>query len=217
MVMMPGQFVRVLGPAGPIYRPVDLVDITNRAKVPAIGIVREKPSATRALVQCVGEVVVAGLTPGERYFVGPAGTAISENAFPTPPAGVTYWLQLAGYAVDSSILQLAHDLRLTALDSNAGKTLATASILPPSIMGGTNVTAADLSSGLLDYSNYNFVTEVTVMVNGVKLNAGLSPGFDVWPGLSPAAGDLKFGFPLRNSAGVADSVTMLLHKALVLP
>lgn len=83
----------------------------------------------------------------------------------------------------------------------------------PTVATVTTAVAADanmnpathLSGALQDYSSIaaNFDSKVEVYVNGQRMSRGV--GEDVYAGTSPAAGDLKFTFPLR----VGDKVEMI--------
>lgn len=62
---------------------VDLADVTDYLKMPAVGIVIGKPTLTSATVAYFGEVdVFAGLTPGAAYYVGPLGSVVDAHASP---------------------------------------------------------------------------------------------------------------------------------------
>jgi hypothetical protein len=93
-----GDFVYVTG-ADAVAR----VDPTNAAKMPAVGIVVKKPSATRALVQFSGAVTaLVVLTPGTRYFIGSSGQAATS-----PPAGPgRRYAQPVGIALAPNVLML---------------------------------------------------------------------------------------------------------------
>lgn len=89
-------------------------------------------------------------------------------------------------------------------------------VIPATIIQDINVTGAggspNLSAQLPDYSSVAFLTDVDVFHNGVLLYNGPNVGTpnDVYPGTTPANGDLKFSFRLRG-AGAPDIITMMVH------
>lgn len=83
---------------------VDQVDPALRAKMPAIGIVTVKSTATRCTVHKLGLVAPSvALTAGSRYFVGSAGT-LSPSPPPRTGPGTETIVQTVGYAVKSNQL-----------------------------------------------------------------------------------------------------------------
>ncbi len=93
---------------------VETIDITDSAKMPAVGIILEKITATTCVVQTFGAYDSAGLTPGNRYWAGPAGTP--TNVIPTASPGGIAILQVIGFAHTPDELFLdpelqAHKLR----------------------------------------------------------------------------------------------------------
>jgi len=88
-----------------------------------------------------------------------------------------------------------------------GKTVATVTGPVPA---DTNVTGvgggANIDAQLGDYSGATFTTHVNVYVNGVLCFNGANSGAnnDVYPGTTPANGDLKFEFALKTN----DVITM---------
>lgn len=82
---------------------VDKADATDRAKMPAVGFVVQKPTATTCILQDRGELSgFVGLTPQARYFFSTGG-AISTSA-PTPNGASVE--QQAGFAVSATILDI---------------------------------------------------------------------------------------------------------------
>ena len=73
--------------------------------------------------------------------------------------------------------------------------------------GGTN-----LDAQLGDYSSVTFLTDVDVYLNGALLRNGANAAAnnDVYPGTSPANGQLKFEFGLVASPGNPDVITMII-------
>lgn len=83
-------------------------DILDPAKMPAVGIIIRKKDSTTCYVKVAGTIpVVAPLTPGARYWVGPTGKPTS--VMPSPSA--TRWcVQFIGMAVSTQ--QLWHEFVL---------------------------------------------------------------------------------------------------------
>lgn len=198
------------------------VDPRIRAQMPVIGVIRDKPTITTALVQETGELPFAGLVPGVRYFVGNDGRPTPETSLPTALPGGSVFLQLLGYAVDASLLQLVQDLRLDAIQNPAqdeGWERRTVYVTSPTIVPHTSTNVPNLNSALLDYSGMDFVESVEILVNGLSQTNGLlsTDDVDVYPGANPAAGELRFRYPLRGSIGKPDQITMILHRGLTPP
>ena len=100
----PLDLVRIAGPSvGGVYN-VTKVDITDRTKVPAIGIILDKPTSTTCFVQTKGEVDIVGLIPGKKYFVGIDARVTSIQ--PAPDPGQIACAQIIGIALDVSKLLL---------------------------------------------------------------------------------------------------------------
>ena len=87
-------------------------------------------------------------------------------------------------------------------------------VTPTTISADVNVTGAggtpNLDAQLGDHSGVDFVTKVNVFVNGVLMRNGANSAanHDVYPGDTPANGDLKFEFVLRGAPGSPDVITM---------
>lgn len=85
---------------------VETVDITDLLKMPAIGVIIEKPDTTKCRIQTSGivEGVFTGLVPQRRYFIGTDGR-LTLTA-PVPGASETYYVQHAGMAIGTDALYL---------------------------------------------------------------------------------------------------------------
>lgn len=88
------------------------------------------------------------------------------------------------------------------------------------ITANTNATGAggspNLDAQLPDYSAVSFTADVDVYVNGVlqRNGADASANHDVYPGDTPANGDLKFEYNLKFRSGSnPDVVTMIVNGA----
>lgn len=89
--------------------------------------------------------------------------------------------------------------------------LVTTNVAADTDVGGTGG-GANLDAQLGDYSGKTFVTDVDIYLNGQLLRNGANAAanHDVYPGTSPALGQLKFEFGLHASPGNADVITMLI-------
>ena len=99
-----GDVVYVSGPG----RAVDLVDITNRTKVAAVGIIISK-SGTDYVIQTSGVLpsMYAGtLTPGALYFVDTAGRPTSSRPHGDINVGDQRWVVAIGKSIDEDTLSL---------------------------------------------------------------------------------------------------------------
>lgn len=102
------HLVRITGPAILGVRQVDIVDPTDQNKMPAVGIVVEKPTTTTCTVLVFGEAnggLFSGLTPNGRYFVGLDAKVAFPPPDPTGP-GAYCMIQLIGVALGTTILQV---------------------------------------------------------------------------------------------------------------
>jgi len=98
--------------------------------------------------------------------------------------------------------------------SSAAKYVA---VLTAAVPADTNVTGAggspNLDAQLGDYSGVTFVDDVDVFLNGVLLRNGANAAAnnDVYPGDTPADGDLKFEFAVTNAGDTPDVITMMIR------
>jgi hypothetical protein len=95
-----GRFVYILGDkVGGIYQ-VATVDITSPLKMPAVGVIISKPSATECIVQMSGLVVglYNSLTPGSLIMPDTNGAPSHSVAYPSTGLRI---LQVVGLAVSS--------------------------------------------------------------------------------------------------------------------
>jgi hypothetical protein len=87
-------------------------------------------------------------------------------------------------------------------------------VVTTGIAANTNVTGAggspNIDAQLLDYSAISFMTDVNIYLNGQLLRNGAdsSANHDVYPGTTPANGDLMFEFNLVAAPGNPDVITM---------
>lgn len=101
-----GMAAYVTGPAVLGIPQVTKVDITSPGNYPAVGIIAQKLSATRCVVQVVGELSLSPtiLLPEKTYFVG-----LDSRPTPTPPTapvGGRASIQAVGVAIDTDRLFL---------------------------------------------------------------------------------------------------------------
>lgn len=101
-----GTFVYPAGLAVAGVPQVTKVDLLTMGKFPAIGMIVEKSSATRCLVQARGEVEVspAVLIPGHSYFIGLDG--LLSDGPPVPGSGTRAAIQCVALAFDVGRLLL---------------------------------------------------------------------------------------------------------------
>jgi len=102
-----GDFVRVTGEAGlPTVEKVDPLDL---AKMPALGVILVKISATNCVVATIGELAAVGLTAGAPYWIGTDGRL--SVTVPDPPASGLAVVQSIGRALTATRLQLGLETR----------------------------------------------------------------------------------------------------------
>lgn len=106
-----GNMVRITGPSVLGFRQVTKVDVTDRTKMPAVGLIVSKSTITRCFVQTLGEVPLAGIVAGARYYVGAAGSPASLIPSPAPAAEAI--VQVIGVGVDTGVLLLAPSFQMT--------------------------------------------------------------------------------------------------------
>ena len=85
---------------------VTKADPSDYTKMPAVGVIVSKPTATLAVVQFSLEIkeIYAALVPGRVYFVGTNGWPSAVPPAPTP--GGRAYVQPVGVAVDETVLRL---------------------------------------------------------------------------------------------------------------
>ena len=92
-----GHFVYIAGPRVADTLQVARADITTIAKMPAVGVITAKQSATACTVLLLGEYAPGvALTPNQRVWVGANGYAALTR--PAAPA----FLQVVGQALDEA-------------------------------------------------------------------------------------------------------------------
>lgn len=80
-------------------------DVTDFTKMPAVAVIIQKISSTRAVIQFQGEVsLYSGLTPGRIYWVSDSG--VPTTTPPSVTSGQRKYLQSVGVAVDSGRIKL---------------------------------------------------------------------------------------------------------------
>lgn len=107
-----GDLVR---PVAGTVTSVDFIDINDLTKMPAIGVITQKPSPTTAVVQTSGIVtgVFTGLSPGGRYFAGRNSKIALPSAVQPQSVGETLFHQPIGLAIDYSIMLMSPSMNLT--------------------------------------------------------------------------------------------------------
>jgi hypothetical protein len=98
----------------------------------------------------------------------------------------------------------------SSITSSRGQTRYDSVVTSVLVTAGTNVTSpTNLDAALGNYSAYSgaqFVSGVNIYYNGILLRNGTTSTNDVYPGTTPANGDLKFTFSLR----INDVITMII-------
>lgn len=105
-----GDCIHITGPKVGIRLQVTKVDITDRTTMPSIGIIVEKTSDTKCIIQTEGDYVESGLTAGSLYYVGHDARITDE--IPEPPLGGIALVQIMGEALDDEKLLLRPELDL---------------------------------------------------------------------------------------------------------
>jgi hypothetical protein len=95
------------------------------------------------------------------------------------------------------------------------RTKGVAMVTPANIAADTNVsgvTSPNIDAQLPAYTGAQFMDDVDVYLNGVMMRNGANAAAnnDVYPGDTPADGDLKFEFQLKGTAAVKDVITMIV-------
>lgn len=98
-------------------------------------------------------------------------------------------------------------------NSDTTRQVARAKVQNGNHSAGTNITGAggtpELDNQLIDYSTMTFVDEVDVYLNGILLFPAAGATEDVYPGDTPADGDLKFTFNIKGTGANPDVITMV--------
>lgn len=103
-----GEWVYISGPSVAGVYQVARVDISDYAKLPAVGVVAQKPTSTTCFVQWGGEIRGLGtLDPRRIYFLQP-DAMIGLNA----PTTAGQFIQRVGVALDASVLLINPNLHL---------------------------------------------------------------------------------------------------------
>lgn len=103
--------VYVTGPDVGGVAQVSKVDPRNISTMPMVGIIVEKSTTTKCLVQTFGEVHLSQiLVPGKRYFVGTSGTP--DVNIPTALVGGVAAVQPIGTALDEDRLLLLPNMNM---------------------------------------------------------------------------------------------------------
>lgn len=105
-----GNFVFISGPPVGSRVTVETVDISDAAKMPALGVITGKTTATDCDVQFLGETptgVFSGLTVGRIQFVSPLGLPTA-----TTPSGPGQFVQKMGIALGATRLLLVPDFNM---------------------------------------------------------------------------------------------------------
>lgn len=91
---------------------VSKVDPADYSKMPAVGMIIAKSTATECTVQFRGRIesIYTGLTPGNVLFVGTSGALVST---PPTPGPSNMFIQKVGVALSTTVVGFEPDLTLT--------------------------------------------------------------------------------------------------------
>jgi hypothetical protein len=103
-----GDWVYVTGPTiGGRYQ-VAQADVSTLDKMPALGVVTQKPTSTTCRVQWEGEAAgFSGLTPRRVYYLQQDGSIDL-----VPPSGAGHYVQRIGTALDTTVLLVSFNSAL---------------------------------------------------------------------------------------------------------
>ena len=99
--------------------------------------------------------------------------------------------------------------------SNAGGHFKGYVVATANIPANTNAAiGTNLSGSFPSYTTESFLNDVNVFVNGQLLRNGedANANYDVYPGVNPAAGDLRFEFALKGTGPQPDVVTLEVFR-----
>jgi len=109
-----GSFVYTTGLEVAGIPQVTTVDITDENTMPSVGVIIEKSTPTRCVVQgLTGETTVIPTIPNSRYWISKTGVA--TNIPPFPNAGEIVILQVVGVGIESGRLLLSRDFNFVRL------------------------------------------------------------------------------------------------------
>lgn len=162
--------------------------------------------ATAGQIDSAGALSILSAASGDLRLFGAGDTYLDDSH----QTGST-WAQTSGIKLSSSTAEwdqfetaFGEVSLLSAIYQarNASRTKGVA-VATGSISADTNVTfvggGANIDAQLPAYLNADFMTKVDVYLNGILLRNGVdaSANNDVYPGTTPANGDLKFEFGLK--------------------
>lgn len=107
------------------------------------------------------------------------------------------------FGPNETILGAFDALSSSLSSSYVTRTRASAGVTAQNINSNVNVTfPTNIDAALLNYSTRDFIKDMNVYLNGILLLPGRTSGDpnDVYPGTSPATGDLKFPMKLRTGS-----------------
>lgn len=98
---------------------VSKVDVSDYAKMPSVGCIVSKPTATSCVIQTAGLVsgVYTGLTPGKIYFAGTNSRPTLTP--PVPSSSQLLFHQAIGIALDATIMLIVANPNLTRVRGSA--------------------------------------------------------------------------------------------------
>lgn len=157
------HFVRVTGNTLSVPN-VTRVDVTDSTKMPAVGVIVQKPTATTCLVQVSGQITsFSPVAAGSWYYVGASSFPVAAPpSFPGIP-------QVVGLGLDTARLLLQHGFGPDGFLANVENEVPTGTI------DGVNVTFTTVLPFRTGSTRFYF--------NGVRQLAGVGADYSEGPGL----------------------------------
>lgn len=221
-----GRTLLSIAPAGGgdvVSLDLDTLDINNTASVDVLnGVVVDSGGTAISLGVTAGEISSAGalsvLSGGAADLTVRAvgGELFLDDVNQT---GST-WAQTAGIKLSDTTSEWNNFetafgevslLNAIVQANNSAARSKTVAVVTTTVNADVNVTGAaspNLDAQLGDYSGVTFVTDVDIYLNGALLRNGANAAanHDVYPGNTPADGDLKFEFRVKTG----DVITMVI-------
>lgn len=104
-----GDFVRITGDKAGGLAQVTKVDIADKTKMPAVGVIIQKTGVTDCFVQTFGVIAATGLVSGSRYWIGATSQLAASHVLPA--TGLIAIAQVVGVALDPTELLLQPNLQ----------------------------------------------------------------------------------------------------------
>lgn len=151
-------------------------------------------------------VLSGGSTLGFSDFFGPSST-YTGGIIPFAKS-TSEWNSFTTYFGNTSSVLGALTALSQSISGSSTRIRRTAGVTA-NLSANTNASfGVNLDAPLVDYSSKDFLNEVNVYLNGQLLSPGLTiaDDDDVYPGTSPANGDLKFPYNIRSGSVISVEV-----------